>query len=149
MPTDEELIAQLDGALAAYEPLPDAALQTAYAAFAMGGLDDLLAELIYDSLAPAGAVLVRGAETEARLLTFRNDSLTVDLTLAADGETVLGEVLPAGPALVTIETRDGTTTEVEIDDFGRFRGAGAGVIRLRVPGLLVTPWISRNGSDET
>lgn len=140
---DDDVLTHLRGALDATEPLPDHVRSMAYAAFEMSGVDDLLADVVFDSLL-AQEVVMRGDESEARLLSFSNDFLTLDVSLAADGRTILGEIQPPAPGQLILERRGGETDVVPIDERGRFRlTSDAGSFRLRVTGQLVTPWVSR------
>ena len=86
--------------------------------------------------------LTRSEEAQARIVTFANDHLTVDLELLADGRTIVGELQPAEAAAVELETVG--QGRVTADEFGRFRlVSDATSLRIRVVGRLVTPWITR------
>lgn len=143
-PTDDDVLALLGHALAVEEPLPHYLLARAYDAFSLAAFEDALAELIFDSR-QAQPMLMRGEESEARLLSFANDFLTLDLSLAADGVTILGEVNPPGASEVLTESRSDVSRTFAIDAFGRFRlVCEAASFRIRIPGKLVTPWIARD-----
>jgi hypothetical protein len=143
--TDERLLEALSAALDAHEPIPADAVAAAYAAFGMSQIDALLAELVFDSADAGQLVGMRAAaDTEARMMTFVNDHLTVDFELHADGRTIVGQLDPVTDVPVDIEREDGSLIEVAVDEFGRFRVAvPSGPMRLRVHQLLVTPWIER------
>jgi hypothetical protein len=142
---DDTLLRELAATLDRFEPVPEVALEAAYAASAMTGLDALLAELVFDSQDEHQLVGVRtGADTSARMLTFVNDHLTLDVELHGDGRTIVGQIDPPTEAAVTVERSDGSVTPVDVDQFGRFRVVVAsGRMRLHVDGLLVTPWVDR------
>ena len=114
------------------------------AAIAMDRLHEELAALVFDSASERELVAMRASEAATRMLSFVNDHLSIDLELHADGHTVVGQLAPPCDAPLSIEFDDGSTIEVVTDEFGRFRvGSAAGPLRLRVEGLLVTPWITR------
>lgn len=144
---DDRLLAHLAAALDELDPVPADALATARAAAGLDRADAALAELVYDSLADAGAVAMRSDTlVEARGLGFVAGGYRLDVELLDDGRVVLGQLDPAGPAEVAVETQAGTTTTTA-DDLGRFRfGPVHGPLRLRVTtdsGVVVlTPWIT-------
>ena len=144
VPPDDAALEQLvAGGLAAVEPVPAAALSAAYGAIGLVTVDAELAALVYDSLGPE-LVLTRSDEAQARIVTFANDHLTVDLELLADGRTIVGELQPAEAATVELETVGQERVSVAADEFGRFRlVSDATSLRIRVIGRLVTPWITR------
>jgi hypothetical protein len=144
VPPDDAALEQLvAGGLAAVEPVPAAALGAAYGAIGLVTVDAELAALVYDSLGPE-LVLTRSDEAQARIVTFANDHLTVDLELLADGRTIVGELQPAEAATVELETVGQERVSVAADEFGRFRlVSDATSLRIRVIGRLVTPWITR------
>jgi hypothetical protein len=140
-----ELLEQLARVLDAIEPVPDHLKEIAYSARLVANVDAELAHLVYDSRAEAGvAMLRRGSENQARLLSFSNDHVTLEVSLAADGRTILGEIYPAVATEVTLESRDSVTISAAVDDFGRFRLVTESTsFRMRVTGHLLTPWIDR------
>jgi hypothetical protein len=143
--SDDWLVANLSSMFEVTEPVPEDALAAAYAAFGLGDLDQQLAALVFDSLATAGAPAMRSADTDVRLLSFVNDNMTLDVELHADGRTVVGQLTPPAGPEATVETEGGDEVTLDIDAFGRFRVSidEGRIIRFRVPGQLVTPWITR------
>ena len=86
----------------------------------------------------------RGGENESRFLRFTNDSATLDLSILADGETIVGEIDPVIADQLVLEDDDDNSMPVPVDQFGRFRvSSTARTFRLRVVDHLVTQWISR------
>lgn len=141
---DEELERLLGLTLDALEPIPESALLAAYAAADMDLLSEELAALVFDSSSAREMVLMRAAEAEARLLSFVNDHVSIDLELHANASTIVGQLTPPTDAALLLEVEDGESIEVVADEFGRFRvDAPASPIRLRVVGVVVTPWITR------
>ena len=142
--SDDWLTRQLAAMLDVAEPVPDDAVDAAYAAFQMGDLDQQLAALVFDSLESSGAPALRAAGTDVRLLSFANDHMTLDVELHTDGRTLVGQLTPAVTTDAAVELDNGTEVALELDQFGRFRvSIDDGRIRFRIPGHLVTPWITR------
>lgn len=143
--SDDWLADRLSEMFERTEPVPDDALDAAYAAFGMGDLDRELAALVFDSLESAGAPALRATSTDVRLLSFANDQMTLDVELHADGHTLVGQLspVPAG-VTATVEVDGGDEVALDVDEHGRFRVVvDGGVFRFRIPGHLVTPWITR------
>ena len=141
---DDRLAQLLAETLDAYEPIPDAALDAAYAAIDMDLLSEELAALAFDSASAGELVAMRASEAEARLLSFVNDHVSIDLELHAGAPIIVGQLSPPTDAQLLVEVEDGDPIEVVADEFGRFRVAvPSSPIRLRVVGLVVTPWITR------
>lgn len=144
--SDDDLLRLLAGVLDDHEPIPEAALAAAYSAADMDLLAEELAALVFDSAGSSAGelVAVRGTEVETRLLSFVNDHVAIDLELHADGTTVVGQIMPATEEPLQVETEGGEAIEVVADEFGRFRFTSTGgPMRLRVVGVVVTPWITR------
>jgi hypothetical protein len=117
----------------------------ARAAIELGQADDALAELVFDSLESATAMRHEGV-VEARALGFVASGYRLDVELLDDGGVVLGQLDPAGPAQVDLETANGVQ-RAPADDLGRFRFRDArGPLRLRVTtgsaSIVLTPWIT-------
>jgi hypothetical protein len=156
---DEELDDELRRTAARLDPVPEALLRAAEAAFLWRGIDAELAQLAFDSLADReGLAAVRGG-AQPRLLTFHATDLTVELEilppalehsrLGGAGHRLVGQLLPGGPARVQVRHPAGVL-EVEADELGRFAAEGvvAGPVSLRfqqagdggdVP--IVTEWV--------
>lgn len=141
--SDDDLLVMLADMFDTCEQIPDAALQAAYSAIDMDLLSEELAALVFDSASTGELVAMRGTEAEARLLSFVNDHVTIDLELLAGGP-IVGQLSPPTDAELLVEVESGDTVSVPVDEFGRFRVAPpAGPVRLRLVGLVVTPWITR------
>lgn len=141
---EDELFALLREGFDEIEPTPTAALDVAIAAIGMRDLDGQLAELIFDSWQQEHVGATRATATDARLLSYTTDGITLDVELHADGTTILGQITPQSTHRVLLETSDGTIVDAGADEFGRFRQVVlAGPVRLRIEGRFVTPWISR------
>ncbi len=141
---EPDLIRLLGEVLDAAEPIPDDALQAAYAAVDMDLLSEELAALVFDSATTRELVAMRATEAETRLLSFVNDHISIDIELHADASTIVGQLTPPTDAPFMVEVESGDDIEVIADEFGRFRvSVPASPIRLRLVGLVVTPWITR------
>lgn len=142
-PDDATLEGLLAAGLDGVEPVPASALAAAYGAVGLVTVEAELAALVYDSRAPE-LVLTRSEEAQARIVTFANDHLTIDLELLADGRTIVGELQPAEAAAIELETVGHGRVAVTADEFGRFRlVSDATSLRIRIVGRLLTPWITR------
>ena len=142
--SDDWLVDRLAEMIDRTEQVPADALDAAYAAFGMGDLDRELAALVFDSLESAGAPALRAMSTDVRLLSFANDQMALDVELHADGQTLVGQLSPAPDAAAAVEIEGADDVALDVDEHGRFRVVIEGrVFRFRIPGHLVTPWISR------
>ena len=128
------------------DPVPDAVLENARAAFTLRDLDAELAELVADS-AVDDRVLTRDGADDVRMLSFAAPGVSVELDAVPDvhgtGVNVTGLATGAGDAL-TIVRQDRRTT-VPLDPHGRFTfQAEPGLLRLEVTAAdgrrVVTPW---------
>jgi len=144
---DDQLLAQLGLALDELDPVPADAAAVARSAIELGRADEELAELVFDSLESDGALAMRHTGVmEARALGFVAGGYRLDVELLDEGGVVLGQLDPAGPAQVDLETVDGVQ-QGPADDLGRFRFSDArGPLRLRVTigaaAVVLTPWIT-------
>jgi hypothetical protein len=142
-PDDDQLEEALRRHAARLEPVPASLLQAARDAFGWRDVDSLL---------DAGdATLVRGSP-ERRLISFRASGVGIDveITIAAAGRAVLGQIMPARRAAVEIRNPQGKVT-VEADELGRFRSGPlpAGPMSLRLSlaadasgSPVVTDWLA-------
>jgi hypothetical protein len=142
--SDDELLAVLATVLDHGEPVPEDAVLSAQSALTWLTIDAELAELLYDSAADPEPVLVRDA-TNARLLAFAGEELSVDIEVQDDG--LLGALAPPGRFAVEVQQPSGGTM-VESNESGVFRAGGlrAGPTRVVVRRLagetvVVTPWV--------
>ncbi|GAA0707622.1 hypothetical protein Drose_28610 [Dactylosporangium roseum] len=129
---EEEVLSSLREFASRHDPVPPAVLAAARASLAWRNPDAALAELIRDSAA-SRLIAVRGGGP--RLLTFLGGSLTIDVqvTTGSSGTVeVVGELAPALPARVVVESPGGTY-ETAADPQGRFKitGLTSGPVRLR------------------
>jgi hypothetical protein len=151
-PGDNELEEELRRIAAQVEPVPPGLIDAAVGAFAWRTIDADLAELVFDSSADQDeAALVRGTG-QARMLSFRAGSMTIDVevTATAESRTLVGQLTPPQEASVDIQQATGMDT-VHADELGRFSAGPlrAGPLSLRChPGArlsqppVVTDWVT-------
>jgi hypothetical protein len=133
------------------DPVPAHLSQWAVEAFTWRTIDAELAELVFDSHAASEPALVRGAE-QPRLLTFRAGDLSIEVEIAGAGDPrqLVGQLVPAQPAEIDVETRPGEQrSTVAVDELGRFLvtpPADPGPLRLRCRAAgdraVVTDWFA-------
>ena len=117
--TDDELLAALRDALAAREQVPADFMAAARNAFAWQDIDAELAQLTYDSMRDGELAAASRAEAASiRALTFASANLTIELDVAQD--TIVGQVVPAQSAVVTVLPRTGGEVAVTADEIGCF-----------------------------
>ncbi len=129
---DEELLAALRDALRSRETVPADFVEAGKGAFAWHNIDAELAELTYDSLlSTEDALATRSEAASIRALTFTSAHVTMELEIV--GETLLGQVVPAQSATVTVQLDDGGGQALEADVIGRFsvQPVPSGPFRLR------------------
>jgi hypothetical protein len=129
---DDELLTALREAVRSREAVPANFVDAAKGAFAWRNIDAELAELTYDSLTSVQDALSMRAETASiRALTFTSLRLTIELEVV--GDSLLGQVVPGQPAVITVQPRSGASVVVDADDIGRFlmQPVPAGQFRLR------------------
>lgn len=145
--SDDELLAALRHALAARQAVPADFVAAAKNAFAWHNIDAELAQLTYDSIRDAGhALSTRTEAASIRALTFTSGHLTIELEVGA--ESLVGQVVPAQAAMITIQPVTGGETDVQADEIGCFsiEPIPAGQFRLRCRSAAgvetITGWIT-------
>jgi hypothetical protein len=144
---DEELLTALRQAVRSREAVPADFVDAAKGAFAWRNIDAELAELTYDSLTSVeDALSIRAEPASIRALTFTSPRLTVELEVV--GDSLLGQIVPGQPAVITVQPKSGASAVVDADDIGRFlmQPMPAGLFRLRcrtATGIeTLTGWIT-------
>jgi hypothetical protein len=141
---DDELMMMLREVLAADEEVSASVLAAAEAAFQCLGVDDELADVVFDSADLPVLPGVRGG-CSARQLTYRCNDLLIDCEVYARG--LFGQVVSAIPVTVELRLPDGRRQPVDLDGQGRFmvEPTPAGPVSLRCQRAdrraLVTPWL--------
>jgi hypothetical protein len=145
---DDQLIEEIRGALADVGAVPEGAQALAGAVFDLQSIDrelELLT-LLYDSSREVfDGTRGEAASVAARYLTFQRDLLTLEVEIGPDA--VLGQVVPAQPATISLLTRSGVASMCETDEVGAFffeRPETDGIrLTCTTPtSVLRTTWIS-------
>jgi len=113
--SDDELLDALGALLRRADPTPEAVRLAATASLAWRDPDAALAVLV----AEHEQATVRGPAP--RLFTFEVGEMSIDLEVTSDARRVrlVGQLVPTGPAMVTVQHPDGTS-QVPADELGRF-----------------------------
>jgi hypothetical protein len=149
---EDPLLTALRSVVSDADPVPASVVEAARAAYVWRTIDAELAELTADSAMSTAAMSTAGVRSSSapRLLTFEGAGVEVEVEVAQTGSTrrLSGQLVPVGPARVTVRWSGGTQ-EVVADDLGRFavERVPAGSVSLAVvrPGAehpIVTSWIS-------
>jgi hypothetical protein len=151
---DDELLVALRQAVRERQAVPPEFVEAGRNAFAWRNFDAELAQLSYDSARDedraasmrAGPVRARAEPAAVRALTFASAHLTIELEGTQD--SVLGQVVPAQPAIIMVQPREGAETTLAADDIGCFsvQPIPPGPFRLRcrtAPDIdVITGWIT-------
>jgi len=117
---DDSLLRALDEAMRTPDPTPPAVLEAARAVYTWRTIDAELAELVHDSRAESPALAgLRAEEADLRTLSFAAPGLTIELGVSP--AALLGQLVPPGPAEVTVRLGGHATSTVPVDEDGCFR----------------------------
>jgi hypothetical protein len=146
-PSTDPMFATLRNVIDHADPVPQAVVDAARAAYIWRTIDAELAELTADSaMATAG---VRSTSAP-RLLTFEVAGVEVEVEVAQTGSMrhLSGQLVPVGPAQITVRWSGGTQ-ETTADDLGRFAvdrvpagSVSLAILRTGADQPIVTSWIS-------
>ena len=94
--------------------------EPAKAAFAWGGIDAELAQLVYDSFhdRPDDSTVLRGADDATRQLTFTTEHVTIDIEIGPAG--LVGQIVPNQHASVELHQPGREALRLDTDEFGMF-----------------------------
>jgi hypothetical protein len=116
---DDELLAQLRGAISARRAVPPEFVEAAKNAFMWHNIDAELAQLTYDSTHGSELVAATRSETASiRALTFTSSRLSIELEVTED--SVLGQIVPAQLASIEVQAQDGPASVIPTDEIGCF-----------------------------
>jgi hypothetical protein len=146
-PNTDPMFATLRNVIDHADPVPQAVVDAARAAYTWRTIDAELAELTADSaMATAG---VRSTSAP-RLLTFEGAGVEVEVEVAHTGSTrhLSGQLVPMGPAQITVRWSSGSR-ETTADELGRFAidhvpagSVSLAILRTGAHQPIVTSWIS-------
>lgn len=145
--TPDPMFATLRNVIDRADPVPQAVVDAARAAYTWRTIDAELAELTADSAMTAAAVRSSSAP---RLLTFEGAGVEVEVEVAHTGTTrhLSGQLVPMGPAHITIRWSSGSQ-DTTADDLGRFTvdrvpagSVSLVILRPATEQPIVTSWIS-------
>jgi hypothetical protein len=146
-PNTDPMFATLRNVIDRADPVPQAVVEAARAAYTWRTIDAELAELTADSaMATAG---VRSTSAP-RLLTFEGAGVEVEVEVAHTGSTrhLSGQLVPMGSAQITIRWSSGSQ-ETTADELGRFAidrvpagSVSLAILRTGAQQPIVTSWIS-------
>jgi hypothetical protein len=130
--SDTELLTALAALIRRVDAVPEDVRSAASASLSWRDPDAALAVLTADTTA-AGAQLAGVRGKPPRLLTFEVDDVTIDLELTAEAGRVrvVGQLVPTGPAQITVVHEDGSRGCVA-DVLGRFVISDIPTGRVRV-----------------
>jgi hypothetical protein len=146
-PSSDPMFATLRNVIGRADPVPDAVVHAAGAAYTWRTIDAELAELTADSAMASAGVRSTSAP---RLLTFEGAGVEVEVEVAQTGSTrhLSGQLVPVGSAQVTVRWSGGTQ-EATADDLGRFAvdhvpagSVSLAIVRTGAEQPIVTSWIS-------
>jgi hypothetical protein len=142
---EQRLLDDLSEALSRTAPLADAIAAYGKGAYVWHTVDEdlLRASLSFDS-SLEHVTPQRAGPGEPRVLTFTAAPLSLELEVMPG--QVAGQIVPPGAGEIWVETGDGETSHLEVDDAGFFvlPSVPRGAIRLRCDtpvARLVTDWI--------
>ncbi|WP_066370662.1 hypothetical protein [Herbidospora mongoliensis] len=115
---DERLLAELTEAVSRRRHVPREAIEAGKAAFGLRGFDAEIAQLVIESAALDGSLLLRAETAALTSLTFQSAHLRIDLGILDDA--LIGQLDPDEEARVEVRGRTGGTREVAADEVGGF-----------------------------
>ena len=145
---DDELMERLRLITATADPVPEAVMAAARAAFGLRDLDALIAELVRDSEVDAPLTAVRGAE--ARMLSYEAGRTTIECeVMTRSGQrNVSGQLSGGAASVVEAQVPGSSPVSVPVSAHGWFtvHGLPSGPFRLRCRmtdgATIVTAWTS-------
>jgi hypothetical protein len=116
--TDDELLEALQRAVSARKAVPDDFVAAAKDAFAWHNIDAELARLTYDSRDAEHALATRTEAASIRALTYTSGRLTIELEVTQN--SLVGQIVPAQPAVISVLPRAGDELVITADEIGCF-----------------------------
>jgi hypothetical protein len=116
---DEQLLGALREALKARNDVPPEFAEAGKGAFAWRSIDAELARLTYDSSRDMDrGTAVRSETASIRALTFTSANASIEIEVTEG--SLVGQIIPPAEGTVDVETPDGVTAAIPIDEIGCF-----------------------------
>jgi hypothetical protein len=145
---DEQLLAELAGALSDPGPVAAEYRDAGHGAFAWRTIDEdlALAALAYDSLLDDGLLTRARSQTAPRAMVFSGEELSVEIQVTADG--LVGQLVPGEAGEVRMLGPAGEVAHTSADEIGCFLlpAPPPGPVRLSCrmgDSGLITEWFCR------
>jgi hypothetical protein len=142
--SDEQLLAELREALYTAEQVPDGFVAAGKAAFAWRTVDAELAALAQETSDVDSLAGVRAERAAVRALSFLASDISIELEVTPDA--LLGQLVPARPGTIEVQTQEGGRQTVTVDESGWFaiRPLPSTMFRLHLQTAndnVITEWV--------
>jgi hypothetical protein len=142
--SDEQLLAELREALNTAEEVPAGFITAGKAAFAWRTVDAELAALAQETSDMDSLAGVRAERAAVRALSFLASDISIELEVTPDA--LLGQLVPARPGTIEVQTQEGGRMAVTVDEFGWFaiRPLPSTMFRLHLQTAsdnVITEWV--------
>lgn len=143
---DDELVDRLRTIAVRVDSPPDFVTDLARAALSTRRIDDVLAELVHDSMTDTLA-LARGDDEQLRLLSFEHGAVSIELQVHTVGNAVSVRGLVSGATGEVVVQTATSSRSAPIDEEGWFTANSlpTGLLRLRLctgDTTVTTSWIT-------
>jgi hypothetical protein len=142
--SDEQLLAELREALNTAEEVPAGFVAAGKAAFAWRTVDAELAALAQETSDVDSLAGVRAERAAVRALSFSASDISIELEVTPDA--LLGQLVPARPGTIEVQTQEGGRQTVTVDESGWFaiRPLPSTMFRLHLQTAndnVITEWV--------
>ena len=142
--SDEQLLAELREALNTAEQVPSGFVAAGNAALAWRTVDAELAALAQEASDADALAGVRAERAAVRALSFLASDISIELEVTPDA--LLGQLVPARPGTIEVQTQEGGRQPVTVDESGWFtiRPLPSTMFRLHLQTAsdnVITEWV--------
>lgn len=142
--SDEQLLAELREALNSVAQVPAEFVAAGKAAFAWLTVDAELAALAREPGDVDSLAGVRAERAAVRALSFLASDISIELEVTPDA--LLGQLVPARSGTIEVQTQEGGTQAVDVDESGWFsiRPLPSAMFRLHLQTAndnVITEWV--------
>jgi hypothetical protein len=142
--SDEQLLAELREALNTAEQVPSGFVAAGKAALAWRTVDAELAALTQEASDADALAGVRAERAAVRALSFLASDISIELEVTPDA--LLGQLVPARPGTIEVQTQEGGRQPVTVDESGWFtiRPLPSTMFRLHLQTAsdnVITEWV--------